>query len=356
MRREIDYAYAVARIKAMENKLLKSGDIDALIDTDPEMLIDSLTGFGYPSNERVSSVTSDKEEADPLSAYTGILSAFFSETVRDVMSFTPEPDVLRCFLIPADYNNAKKCVKYLAADNAEKDRNKPDLSENGYYSSEKLLDAFIKKDFKELDVTLAQAGKAAFEELSQSGSSRNSDIILDKACFEAMAKASSSACFNTKRVMKRYLGIYADWKNLLASMRISASGSDPALFEKAYLPGNVAKSYYIGLIEEKTQPFAGTKYEKYVEEFLAAKQNASRDPGSIALYEQLSDAYIDGQLMKDRNEPYRINALLAYIAARKREISVIRLIVVGKRAGISGDRIREMIASSNFALDFVKGL
>ena len=66
--------------------------------------------------------------------------------------------------------------------------------------------------------------------------------------------------------------------------------------------------------------------------------------------------YIDGQLMKDRNEPYKINALLAFIARRRREISLIRLIIVGKRSGLDAGKIRELVEKSSLPLQFIEGV
>ena len=60
--------------------------------------------------------------------------------------------------------------------------------------------------------------------------------------------------------------------------------------------------------------------------------------------------------MKDRNEPYKINALLAFIARRRREISLIRLIIVGKRSGLDTAKIRELVEKSALPLQFIEGV
>ena len=143
MRQDTNYAYAVARIKVLENKLLKSSDLDALLSTDPVSLVDSLAAFGYPSSNRVSSEADDIDSQDILTSYTEKLSDYFADTVRSVMTFSPEPEVLSCFLIPADYNNLKICVKTIANYREDIDNDLPALSKNGNVDPESLWNAFI---------------------------------------------------------------------------------------------------------------------------------------------------------------------------------------------------------------------
>ncbi|MBR6934802.1 MAG: V-type ATPase subunit [Clostridia bacterium] len=355
MRQDTNYAYAVARIKVMENQLLKSSDIDALIESTPEALISALTGFGYPALSNSSGDQND--ENDLLSVYTSELSAFFAETVRSIMKFAPEPEVLKTFLLNTDYSNVKICIKEYGKFTAETGTAQDiRLSANGTVPVETVLNAFVKTDFEPLGAILAKAAKDASDELARSRNARNSDIIIDKYCFSAMKQAADSGCISTRRVMNKYLSIYADWKNMLTALRIKSSGSDAGLMDKAYLQGNLKKEYFNSVINSEIAPFAGTQYAKYIDAVLTRSGKVLQEQPDISFYEQLSSAYIDGQLMKDRNEPYKINALLAFIARRRREISLIRLIIVGKRSGLDAGKIRELIEKSALPLQFIEGV
>ncbi len=355
MRQDTNYAYAVARIKVMENQLLKSSDIDALIESTPEALISALTGFGYPALSNSSGDQND--ENDLLSVYTSELSAFFAETVRSIMKFAPEPEVLKTFLLNTDYSNVKICIKEYGKFTAETGTAQDiRLSANGTVPVETVLNAFVKTDFEPLGAILARAAKDASDELARSRNARNSDIIIDKYCFSAMKQAADSGCISTRRVMNKYLRIYADWKNMLTALRIKSSGSDAGLMDKAYLQGNLKKEYFNSVINSEIAPFDGTQYAKYIDAVLTRSGKVSQEQPDISFYEQLTSAYIDGQLMKDRNEPYKINALLAFIARRRREISLIRLIIVGKRSGLDAGKIRELVEKSALPLRFIEGV
>lgn len=355
MRQDTNYAYAVARIKVMENQLLKSSDIDALIESTPEALISALTGFGYPALSNYSGDQND--ENDLLSIYTSELSAFFAETVRSIIKFAPEPEVLKIFLLNTDYSNVKICIKEYGKFTAETGTAQDiRLSANGTVPVETVLNAFAKTDFEPLGAILDRAAKDASDELARSRNARNSDIIIDKYCFAAMKQAADSGCISTRRVMNKYLRIYADWKNMLTALRIRSSGSDAGLMDKAYLQGNLKKEYFNSVINSEIAPFDGTPYAKYIDAVLTRSGKVSQEQPDISFYEQLSSAYIDGQLMKDRNEPYKINALLAFIARRRREISLIRLIIVGKRSGLDAGKIRELVEKSALPLQFIEGV
>lgn len=355
MRQDTNYAYAVARIKVMENQLLKSSDIDALIESTPEALISTLAGFGYPPLSNNSADQNDEKEL--LSLYTSELSAFFAGAVRSIKKFAPEPEVLNTFLLNADYSNLKICIKDYGKFSTEAVSGKElKLSPNGTVLPEKILDAFVRSDFASLGGLMSDAAKAASAELSKSMNSRNSDIIIDKYCFSAMKQAADSGCISTRRVMNKYLRIYADWKNMLTALRIRSSGSDTGLMEKAYLQGNLKKDHFNSVINSEIAPFAGTQYSKFIDSVLSRSAKASGEQPDISFYEQLSSAYIDGQLMKDRNEPYKINALLSFIAKRRREIFLIRLIIVGKRSGLDSEKIRGLVENSSLPLQFIEGV
>ena len=292
MRQDTNYAYAVARIKVMENQLLKSSDIDAFIESTPEALISALTGFGYPALSNSSGDQND--ENDLLSVYTSELSAFFAETVRSIMKFAPEPEVLKTFLLNTDYSNVKICIKEYGKFTAETGTAQDiRLSANGTVPVETVLNAFVKTDFEPLGAILAKAAKDASDELARSRNARNSDIIIDKYCFSAMKQAADSGCISTRRVMNKYLRIYADWKNMLTALRIKSSGSDAGLMDKAYLQGNLKKEYFNSVINSEIAPFAGTQYAKYIDAVRNAYGEGSEEEinsRAMNLYQtQLSD-------------------------------------------------------------------
>lgn len=341
MRQDTNYAYAVGRIRVMENRLMKAADLDALIEAGRDSVIPMLVSMGYP--QIPADISGGDSDTDPLYAYSDLLSAYFSDCVRDVMRFAPEPDVIGIFLKPADYNNVKICVKNIAGTKKSGNASAPDLGKYGTVDPEMLWNAFTKNDFGGIDPVLANAAKRALEELSKSENAKNSDIIIDKAFFADMREIAYRSSFYTRRLINGYLDVYADWQNMLAALRIRLASGEKADFDKAFLSGKLKKKYYDSVLDGSNFTFSSSPYEQYV---LKECDMEKTDPGSIEwiiTMERLCDENLTDYFIKNKNETYKINALTAYIAAKKREISNIRIITVGKRAGLTNDEIRKIV-------------
>ena len=342
MRQDTNYAYAVGRIKVMENRLLSQSDFDTLIEADDNAFFALLASCGYPDPRKETDGVAE-DQNDLLRAYSDSLSAFFADCVREIIYFAPEPDVLSIFLLPADYNNIKTCLKYLAA------VKEPDgsgiaerLVKNGNVPPDVIWDAIRQKNYSALPVGTGKAIAEAREELSKTGSGRNSDIILDRACFDQLCSAAARSSFHTRRFMGRYLEIYADWKNILSALRIRESGNDIELFRKAYLRGSLPADHFVPVF---TKGFSGLENTPYLESVKEAHGRRSYTEGMPDLneLEKIADDCLADYLLAGRTEAFRINALTAYVAARQREITNVRMIIAGKRGGLPPESIRLLL-------------
>jgi vacuolar-type H+-ATPase subunit C/Vma6 len=353
MRQDTNYAYAVARIKVMENRLMTDADLDTLISAPRDNILSVLSGFGYqtvqaPASGGVNETSGQDGESDPLVVFQNGLSGIFSASVKEVMKFSPEPEALSILLYPFDFANAKICVKDLASLASKEDASKPELGESGNIESDRLWNAFVKNDFDGIYPELAYASKKASQELVVSGNARKADIILDKACFNAMMSAAYGCSFLTSSYLKKYLRKYADWKNYITALRIRSASSPEELMEQAYIPGNLKPDYFVKAVKSDDMTFSGTPYEEYVKKEQLASGDRKGNDGSlkkltVADIEELSEKYLSDHIMATKNEPNRINAVFTYLMALKKEISTIRIVTVGKRAGIADDDIRKLL-------------
>ncbi len=349
MRQDTNYAYAVARIKVMENRLLKDADFDALINADPEDILSVLSGYGYQANIAVPSTAAVSEnDIDPLIAFQNSLSGFFSWSVIDIMKFSPEPEALSILLYPYDFANAKICIKSIAGSRSGELPGKPKLGDSGTVNSDALWNAFIKNDFTGINYDIAYGSRKALAELTGTGNARKSDIILDKACYSSMRQAAGKCSFSTWLYLKKYLKIYADWKNYITALRIRRFSAPKELMDQAYIEGNIKKEYFLKALSDNSSVFADTPYEEFVKKEIRSgsdrKSGDMSDSDALQEIERLSDKYLEAYTDKTKNEPYKINAIFVYLNSLKREISRIRIIIVGKRAGLSGDEIRKLLA------------
>ncbi len=321
MRQDTNYAYAVARIRVLEKSLLKDSELDALIDASDESF-----------------------EAQAGAS----LTMRFSDSVREVMKFAPEPEVLSVFLLPTDYGNAKICVKSIAG-LSEVSGEMPELSRGGTLPPEMIWDAVRTGERGKLDRGMFRAIRAAIDELSATGSARKADLILDRACFINMRELVDKGSYLTRRFMHRYLDIYADWTNILTAERIAAAGGDENLLKAAYLRGSIPIARFADNMSAKRRAYADTPYEEYIDGLRSgfaslkpADDTADVGFDSVTL-EKIADIFTARFLLENNSEPYRIDALAAYLGALKLETQNLRIIAVGRRSGAYKDVIRSLL-------------
>ncbi|MBQ2306829.1 MAG: V-type ATPase subunit [Clostridia bacterium] len=342
MRQDTNYAYAVGRIRVLEKSLLKNSDYDALIDAGDESFVTLLSGLGYAAPVKAD----DAAETDVLRQLADLFTARFTDTVREVMKFAPEPEVLSVFLLPADFSNAKICVKSIAGQN-EVSGEMPGLSRGGTLPPEMIWDAVRKGEQGRLGSGFYKALTGALEELSVSGNARKSDLILDRACFVNMRELVAKGCYFTRKFMNRYLDIYADWTNILTAERIVSAGGGEQLFRSAYLHGSIAKERFVDNMTSGRRAYAGTSYEGFIETIgrapAAQLSPDAADKIDSAALEKLADLFMARFLAFNSNEPYRIDALAAYLGALKLETRNLRMITVGRRSGTDKETIRELL-------------
>ncbi len=327
MRQDTNYAYAVGRIRVLEKSLLKNSDYETLIDASEESFAATLPA----GNE-----------------------TRFTDTVREVMKFAPEPEVLSVFLLPADYGNAKICVKSIAG-HSEVSGDMPALSRGGTLPPEMIWDAVRTGQRGKLDSGMFRAITQAVEELSVSGSARKADMILDRACFINMRELVNKGCYFTRRFMNRYLDIYADWTNILTAVRIASGGGDEQLFKAAYLRGSIPAKEFVDNIAAGNRAYAGTPYAEYIDSLrsginaLQPGDNAGDERIDNVTLEKIADVFMAQFLAENNSDPYRINALTAYLGALKLETQNLRIITVGRRSGTNKDTIRSLLRQTGRA-------
>ena len=141
------YAYAVGRIRAMENRLFGKSLVERLIDAStPSACLPILTDAGYPPFEGAG--------VPAVRAYVNRLEAYEENVIAELKSFAPEPELFNLFSLKTDYFNAKLIIKSL---------NNHDstfrLSEYGTISSKEIKRAFMDGNYDSLPANMKKAAK-----------------------------------------------------------------------------------------------------------------------------------------------------------------------------------------------------
>ena len=333
------YAYAVGRIRAMENRLFGKSLVERLIDAStPSACLPILTDAGYPPFEGAG--------VPAVRAYVNRLEAYEENVIAELKSFAPEPELFNLFSLKTDYFNAKLIIKSL---------NNHDsmfrLSEYGTISSKEIKRAFMDGNYDSLPANMKKAAKEAIELLATTSKAQLAELILDKAyfedCYELCNKAGRR---ETRKFLKGFVRMQADLANITTMLRIRqralTDNADISIMQMAYVTGDISQEVFIKALREDNQKivtiFAKTPYGRLVSEG-TEKCDVT---GSLSHFEKLCDDFIMLYLTEAGKNPFGIEALFAYAVGRMREIANIRLVLIGKLNNLPTvairDRIREL--------------
>lgn len=308
-----EYTYAVSRIHVKEMSLLHESDIEALLAAaDVAAAMQLLSEKGWESEAGVDEMLR-LEEAKAW------------ELIDELIGRDEAFDLLRA---ETDYHNVKVMIKerYL-----QKSYPAYYMS-GGRLATETLAEMIEQKRFNELPEDMKQPTEEAYYALFHTGDGQICDTILDAG----LASAHVSLSKNGEEILRRYAALMADLADISCAVRGSRAGKQALYFEQALTGlGSLSKS---GLAEAA---LAGEEavvnylnYTDYSEAVLAygkgeAAVSAWQDRVKMELLNGAQYA-IDG-----------IAPLFAYLIARRNEITTVRILLSGKKHGLSAAALRE---------------
>ncbi len=313
------YVYQVARIRTLEVSLFSAGTIEQLIDSGSyENCMHFLEDRGWGDEG------SNQTAEDMLSMEEQKLWKTVGELKTDVRNF----DVLR---LPKQFQTLKSAIKEAAAG---------ELKSNIYYDDEWLSKMNIRKivkdgDLSKLPDSMSAAATEALESLLHTGDGQLCDIIIDKACLEAIYDAGKKS--DSSLVMD-YAEAVVAMANVKTAVRSSKTGKSLDFMKRAMAEcktldvGKLAKAAEAGMVE-LTDYLATTPYAdglEYLDE-------------SMSSFERWCDDRIMRAVKPQKYKSFGIGPVIAYILARLSEIKTVRIILSGKLKGIPDSSIRERV-------------
>lgn len=319
-RKDTDYLSISARIRAMENRLLTRERMDRMIDardTSEAMKVLGECGYG---------------EGASLDA---VLAQARADTFRDMEAAAPDHRLVEIFRLKYDYHNAKAILKAQAM-GVPAERL---LLPGGRYDGKELLEGWQREDLRGCSETFRKATDRAKAALAESRDPQQADVILDRACYEEMARLAREL---ESDFLMGYVRLSVDVANLRTAIRVHRMGKEGDFLRQVLLPG--------GSVSEQT--VAAARGEALGEVFRsgplaqAAELGAKlTQPGSGALtaFEKACDDAVTAYLSAARRVPFGEQTVVGYLYARELELTAIRTIFAGRAAGLDGDTIRSRL-------------
>ena len=324
--KDTDYLVISARVKAMETGLLSRERMEQILEAkSDEEAAKILQECGYP----------ELDAADP-EAMDAALSAAREETLSDVMDGAPEPRYIELFKLKYDYHNVKALLKAEAMGTSA-DRMLMDM---GRVPAAVLKEAVRTGELDELPPMLASAVAEAKEILDTTRDPQLSDIALDRWTYADMAALAEDT---NSDFLRGYVAVQIDAANLRALVRTVRMGKSPEFLRAVLIEGGEIPTD--GILTLSANRGSGMS-EVYGPTRFAAAAEAGAEAlrgGPLTKFEKLCDDAVGDYLAGAQYVPFGEAPLVGYLAARETEYTNLRILLMGRGAGLPADVIRSRL-------------
>lgn len=318
--RETEYAYAVARIRAIEKKLLSKADLDQLIAADScDTAVRILTEKG-------------RAEPDADSGYD-ICEKELSDTWSFLRECVPDIGLFDAIVVGNDFANLKAAVKSkFSGVDAEKYMTCPYLCE-----PKVIIKAIAESDFGALPDYLSECADKAYHAYTEKQSGQQAEIIIDKACNRAKLKFAEKA---ESTLLTEIFEIGIAVSDIKTARRCVTTGKTKE-FALEVVSG-CGKLDGAKLVEAA---YAGDKTADLLIQS-GLEELAEYADGDFSALEMASDNLITEKAKSYNHEVFGPNPIVAYYYAKLAETKNVRIILSAKASNVPDEviskRVREI--------------
>jgi V/A-type H+-transporting ATPase subunit C len=327
-RKDTDYLGISARIRAMENSLLTRDRMERMLDarTDEEA-VKVLAECGYGDLS-----------ADSPSAMEVQLAAARDRIYQELQEAVPVPELVDVFRAKYDYHNAKVLVKAEAV-GADPERL---LAGGGRYLVDRLREEYQKGELQGCSPIFNRAVAQAKELLASSGDPQLADFLLDRAYFEELLELAGKS---GSQFLTGYVRVIIDAANLRSVVRAKRMERGAEFLTQVLIPGGTVDQRTLAGAsgEELTRLFSGGWLAQAAE---AGAALASSGSGRLTEFERLCDNGVQEYLAQAKRVPFGEQPVVSYLYAREAELTAIRILMAGRRAGLERGTIEARLRKS----------
>ena len=327
--KDTDYLVISARIKAMETGLLTRERMEQVLEArSNEEAVKILQECGYP----------ELDPTDP-EAMDAALSAVRQETLSDLSDGAPDARYIELFKLKYDYHNIKALLKAEAMDTDPARM----LMDMGRVPVKELRQALQTRELDTLPAMLAQAAEEAREVLDTTRDPQLSDIVLDRWYYREMAAVAEET---GSAFLGGYVRTVVDAANLRALVRALRMGKNREFLSGVLAEGgDIAPDAVLAVAAAQ----GGGMRDLYAPTRFAAAAEAGADAlegGALTEFEKLCDDAVGDYLAGAQYVPFGEAPLVGYLAARETEYTNLRILLMGRGAGLPADVIRSRLRAS----------
>jgi len=322
------YAYAVARIRGMETRLLTRQMVERLLGETPEGALSALSDTSY--QEPLTDVSR------PEDIESGLVAAL-TETLSTVAALAPEPELTGVFRERWDFRNLRALLKASVLGIGASGVGAVDGP--GLLELAALEKAVQDKDYVQLPEHLTDAARRAEEAYRDSSELSSIDRVID----DAMWRRSLSVAEELRNeFVVGYLRAEIDLRNVRTFVRIKQARGELDRLDRALIDGGTLEpSFFKRLLQEPLGELArALEYGRY-----ATLAVVLRDwgPDHMPALERACDNMLLRLTDAGSTTAYGVEPLVRYMLVRELETKLVRTVVTGKLDGIDRSELESRL-------------
>jgi V/A-type H+-transporting ATPase subunit C len=326
----VSYVYAVARLKAMENRFLDASFFSRLIESATlEEAMKSLSETVYG-------------QWGSAGSFDKVIDSELAATFDDLESFVPDKRLLDLYRMPYDFNNVKVLLKSLFKVREGGERRHDLLSALGAADTERLILAIEGEDYGLLPYGLGDVIPRCWTMWEQTKNARDVELVLDGAMFAAMKETAEAIAIPE---VARWVECRIDAENISNALRLARVNADPAaslpFFHKG---GTIHPAAAAKLLGEPIESWGKTLSHTGVGSVFEAVQDHSNMEAALCDFSKALSAYLARVLEKAKYSASAPENVLLYLLRKEEEARNLRIALVCVANGLNREFARRLLS------------
>lgn len=317
--KDTEYAFGTAKIRAVENALLKKADIEQLISA------------GHVSTAL--GILADKGYNTGLGARS--LSNIFKSEREKLWRLMDEVscgnEYFKIFLYKNDYHNLKVVLKGLSSGKEFENM----IMYPQTVSVDKIKDAVREQKFEILPPIMARAAEKAYDLLNRADDTKGACMVIDKAANEALYEGAKKS---KNKFFIELARLTIDTANAKIALRCARIGLESDEIFKALTD--------VGGLNIKELASNAARGFSYLTEYLSTTflaECVSAAETDFSAFEKQCDDIVTEKLSSAKYIAFGPEPILAYYFAKEAEMKTLHIILAGKMNGLDEEVIRKRV-------------
>jgi len=326
---EGDYAYAAARIRAIEIKLFDKSRYDRMLEAPSadeafKMLSEAEYGFGSGN-------------ADNVYSFEALLVEEMKKCYSLLYEIAPQVELIKAFQRRHDFFNLKVLLK--AEFSCQEAPNI--LMDIGTIEKENLKRIVTERKFSELSTVMRKSVEEIYDVFSKTQDPQMVDLLLDKASYHQLIidlKAIQSP------FLHRLAETMVDVTNIKMFIRARLINKAWDFIQKLILDGGIISGkVFLENSDKSIDSFIDDVHFTQYGDVVYNGWELFRTKKNISGLERLLDDYLMKFISEAKMVLMGVEPLVAYLFAKETEIRNVRIIMTGKINRLPADLIRERL-------------